>query len=127
MKILIVEDDKTCSEMIQLFLKQEQSPNIEFVAAHNLTQGIEQSLQGVFDLIILDLVLPESVDPKETLVKFSDAMKKIPTIVMSGAGDAATGLLSIEYGAKDYITKPNMDRLKAAIGRIFPAVGPTVK
>lgn len=100
-RILIVEDDVSLSNGIALALKD---PDITFVQAHNIAGASEQLKIAGFDLMILDINLPDGngLDLLKDIRK-TTAMPVIVLTIHNLETDIVTGL---ELGADDYITKP---------------------
>ena len=100
-KILLLEDDVALGNGIRLAL---QSPQAHIVLCRTLTQARDTIAQGSFDLLILDINLPDGsgLQLLEQVRKRSD----VPVILLTANDmemDVVTGL---ESGADDYITKP---------------------
>lgn len=100
-KILIVEDDIALSNGIALALKDD---NCSFVQAADLADARIQFKSGSFDLVILDINLPDGNG-----LDFLAAIRSsgaVPVIVLT-ANDMETDIVTgFELGADDYITKP---------------------
>jgi two-component system, cell cycle response regulator CtrA len=115
MRILLVEDDPTMSESIQLMLKAEDY----IVDATDLGEdGLELGKLYEHDVIILDLMLPD-IDGYRVLKRLRDARVKTPVLILSGLGEVDSKLKALGIGADDYLTKP-FDRreLIARIGAL---------
>ncbi|MNB71975.1 Sensory transduction protein regX3 [compost metagenome] len=100
-KILIVEDDAALSQGIVLAFKDSE---FSFVQAKNLDESRQYIKSDSFDLIILDLNLPDGngLDVLKELRRSS----AIPVIILT-ANDMETDVVTgLELGADDYITKP---------------------
>ena len=100
-KILLLEDDVALGNGIRLAL---QGPQVQIVLCRTLAQAQDPIAQGSFDLLILDINLPDSsgLQLLEQVRKRSD----VPVILLTANDmemDVVTGL---ESGADDYITKP---------------------
>ncbi|MGG4503226.1 response regulator transcription factor [Paenibacillus polymyxa] len=110
--ILIVEDDIALSNGIVLALKE---PNNVFVQTHDIAAAKEQLNVTTFDLVILDIKLPDG----NGLDLLTHLRKKtmIPVIVLT-ANDMETDVVTgLELGADDYITKPfSLMVLRARVG-----------
>lgn len=99
--ILIIEDDVALSNGIMLALRSDE---YTFIQAMNLSTAYEKIKDRVFDLVILDLNLPDGngLDILATIRKHSSR----PVIILT-ANDLETDIVSgLELGADDYITKP---------------------
>ncbi|MEG2013989.1 MAG: response regulator transcription factor, partial [Anaerovoracaceae bacterium] len=100
-KIMIVEDDKTLLNGITLALK---CADMEVVPCHNIKSAQTQLADVNFDLVILDINLPDGngLDLLRELKKTS----AMPVIILT-ANDMETDIVAgLEMGADDYITKP---------------------
>ena len=100
-KILLLEDDIALGNGIRLAL---QGPQVQIVLCRTLAQAQDPIAQGIFDLLILDINLPDGsgLQLLEQVRKRSD----VPVILLTANDmemDVVTGL---ESGADDYITKP---------------------
>ena len=111
-RILVVEDDVTLSTGITLALREEQTT---FVQAYDLTKARALLAAAVFDLIILDLHLPDG-NGLELLSEIR-AADTTPILVLT-ANDLETDIVTgLELGADDYITKPfSLMVLRARVG-----------
>jgi len=110
--ILIVEDDTALSNGIVLALKNEL---YAFVQAHDIAAAKKQLRSNAFDLVILDVNLPDG----NGLDLLADVRKSLalPVIVLT-ANDLETDIVTgFELGADDYITKPfSLMVLRARVG-----------
>lgn len=111
-KILIVEDDTSLSNGIALALKDGNSA---FVQVRDMTAARQQLPSTAFDLVILDLNLPDG-NGLDLLADIRRTMD-LPVIVLT-ANDLETDIVSgLELGADDYITKPfSLMVLRARVG-----------
>ena len=115
MRVLLIEDDPTMSESIQLMLKAEDY----IVDATDLGEdGLELGKLYDHDVIILDLMLPD-IDGYRVLKRLRDSRVKTPVLILSGLGEVDSKLKALGIGADDYLTKP-FDRreLIARIGAL---------
>jgi DNA-binding response OmpR family regulator len=67
--------------------------------------GLLAALDGGYDLVILDLLMPE-LDGRDFLVELLKLRPDQPVIILSALGDTANKVKSLELGAQDYVTKP---------------------
>jgi len=100
-KILIVEDDKSISEIQKDYLEMS---GYEVVCAFDGNSGFEYIKNENFDLIILDLMLPEK-NGFDILREISDS-KQIPVLIVSAKSEETYKIKGLNLGADDYITKP---------------------
>ena len=120
MKMLVVEDDPDIASNIGLYFEQK-GHQLDY--AYNGKLGLQLALQGGFDLIILDLMLPgmDGLAFTKTL-KNDSRLRSIPIIMLTAKGEEADIVSGLELGADDYITKPfspkvMIARVRAALRR----------
>ncbi|MCK4294675.1 MAG: response regulator [Planctomycetes bacterium] len=103
-KILIVEDDRDITEMVEYNLKEE---GFETISAPNGRTGVELAGKHRPDLIILDIMLPvmDGFEVCRTL-KSDPSTANIPIIILSAKSQETDKVLGLELGADDYVTKP---------------------
>jgi len=100
-RILIIEDDKSISELQKDYLEMS---GYDVVCAFDGNCGFEYIKRENFDLIILDLMLPEK-NGFDILREISDS-KQIPVLIVSAKSDETYKIKGLNLGADDYITKP---------------------
>lgn len=113
-KILLVEDDKLQAKTTKEYLEKAGH---EIVWAENGISAIKSAKTDSFDLIVLDLVLPD-LDGNEVCrwLKNTKDTKDIPIIILSAKGTAKEKVVGLEAGADDYLHKPyDPSELKARI------------
>lgn len=103
-RLLVVDDDVMNSDLLKLRLQDE---GYEADSAANGLEALERLRKEKFDLILLDIVMPE-MDGYEVLqtVKSDAALCEIPIIMISGLDDLNSVAKCIEIGADDYLPKP---------------------
>ncbi|MBR2481877.1 MAG: response regulator transcription factor [Oscillospiraceae bacterium] len=119
MKILVVDDEKLLVKGMRFNLENE---GYEVETAYDGKTAVELARNGDFDLIILDVMMPE-MDGLETCMhirEFSD----VPVIMLTARSEDTDKLLGFEYGADDYVTKPfNILELKARVRALLRRSG----
>lgn len=116
MRILLVEDDPTTSRSIELMLR---NANLNVYATDLGEEGIDLAKIYDYDLILLDLQLPD-MDGHEVLRKLRMARIDTPILILTGADDTDNKVKGFGLGADDYLTKPfNRDELVARIHAII--------
>lgn len=103
-RILVVEDSVAQARFVQQTLHDMTSSAFEAACAADLASALEMLARGNFDLILLDLVLPDA-EGIETFKAVQSAYPGLPIIVLSGAGDETTALRAVAEGAQDYLAK----------------------
>ncbi len=117
-KILIVEDEKPISDILKFNLEKE---GYEVQTVYNGREALDIALAGGFDLMLLDVMLPE-VDGFQICRKVREKYNT-PIIMLTAKEEEVDKVLGLELGADDYITKPFsvrelMARVKANIRRV---------
>jgi len=114
-KILIVDDEPLLVKELKYGLEQD---GYKTEAAYDGKKALEIQQKEKFDLIILDLMLPE-IDGLEVCQKIREK-SDVPIIMLTAKGEDMNKILGLEYGADDYMTKPfNILELKARIKAIL--------
>ncbi|NMA93869.1 MAG: response regulator transcription factor, partial [Clostridiales bacterium] len=116
-KILIVEDEKSISDIIKFNLNRE---GYEVDVAYDGRSGLDKALAGDVSLILLDIMLPV-MSGFEVCKKIRET-SDVPILMLTAKEEEADKVLGLELGADDYITKPLgmrelMARIKANLRR----------
>ena len=111
MKILVVDDEKLLVKGIKFNLENE---GYQVECAYDGASAVELAREGKFDLIILDLMMPE-IDGLEACMRIRE-FSNVPIIMLTARSEDTDKIIGFECGADDYITKPfNILELKARI------------
>ena len=102
MRILIIEDEYNLADAIFSRLKKE---NYTIDISLDGKNGLENALTDIYDLIILDIMLPK-INGIEILKKIKNSNIKAKIIMLTAKTELEDKLLGLECGANDYITKP---------------------
>lgn len=102
MRVLVIEDDPTTSETIQLILRSE---GYVVHGADLGEEGIELARLYEHDIIVLDLMLPD-IDGYQVLNRLRNSRVRTPVLVLSGLAELEDKLKALGIGADDYLTKP---------------------
>ena len=102
MKILIVEDEKQLCEALVALLKDN---GYSADAVYDGQDGLDYALAGVYDVIVLDIMLP-IMDGLAVLKKLREAGSSVPVLLLTAKGDARDKINGLDSGADDYLTKP---------------------
>ena len=100
-KVLIIEDEQNLARFIELELKHE---NYDVDITNDGLSGLNKALQQNYDLILLDLMLPE-MDGLEVCKRLR-AQKDTPVIMITAKGEIYDKVIGLDIGADDYIVKP---------------------
>jgi DNA-binding response OmpR family regulator len=113
--ILVVDDDAELCRLVSRFLGAE-GYSVQTVQTSGL--GIERALSGDYDLVVLDVMLPE-MDGFEVLRRMR-AKSSTPVLMLTARGDDLDRILGLEMGADDYLPKPfNTRELSARVRAIL--------
>jgi two-component system copper resistance phosphate regulon response regulator CusR len=126
MKVLVVEDDRTVGQFVRRGL-EEHGMQVEL--ADDGPLGLSRATEGEFDLIVLDLRLPE-LSGMEVLRTLRDREVTTPVLVLTAQDAVESKVQALRIGADDYVTKPfAFEELLArveALGRRPKAITPPV-
>ena len=119
--LVVVEDDPSISELLDLYLSRE---GYAVSTAADGARGIDLARTERPLLMVLDLMLPDmsGLDVLKTIRGFSD----LPVIILTARDDDQDKILGLELGADDYMTKPFnpgelVARVRAVLRRATPA------
>ncbi len=112
MKILIIEDEYSLADAISETLKKE---NFMTNIITDGEEGENEALTGIYDLILLDIMLPNK-DGFKILDSLQKAKVETPVIILTAKSEIYDKLNGLENGADDYITKPF--HIKELVARI---------
>ena len=111
MRILVVDDERLLVKGIKFNLENE---GYQVECAYDGAAAVELAREGQFDLIILDLMMPE-IDGLEACMRIRE-FSNVPVIMLTARSEDTDKIIGFECGADDYITKPfNILELKARI------------
>lgn len=103
-KILIIEDEKPLAHALELKMTHE---GYETTVASTGRQGLEEASTGKYDLILLDLILPE-IDGFAILEALKEKKLKPVIVVLSNLGQDEDRKKAEEFGVKNYLVKSNV-------------------
>ena len=112
MKVLIIEDEEALADAIRVSLEKE---HLDVTMVTNGLTGEDEALTGIYDLILLDIMLPKK-NGFEILRTLKEEKVKTPIIILTAKGELDDKLNGLENGADDYITKPF--HMKELIARV---------
>ncbi|EKF1861731.1 response regulator transcription factor [Listeria innocua] len=117
MKLLMIEDNVSVCEMIEMFFMKEE---IDATFVHDGKLGYETFFKDDFDIAIIDLMLP-NMDGMTICRKIRE-VSDVPIIILTAKESESDQVLGFEMGADDYVTKPFspltlMARIKAVTRR----------
>jgi len=101
-RVLVIEDEPTIVEFLSTGLAYE---GYEPVVAFNGEQGLRLAREGMIDLVILDIMLPD-IDGFEICKRLRSWGSKVPIIMLTAKKEISDKVTGLDLGADDYITKP---------------------
>jgi signal transduction histidine kinase len=109
-KLLLVEDNPGDAGLVRLALEEASGPewNFELLPVERLSEAVEALKQHSFDLVLLDLSLPDA-HGVDTMVRMRNAAPMLPIVIMTGLDDQALAIEAMRKGAQDYLVKGRVD------------------
>ncbi|HKJ40166.1 MAG TPA: response regulator transcription factor [Anaerolineales bacterium] len=118
-KIIVIDDDTAVTDLLSVLLR---SHGFDVQVTNNSVEGLGLIRDEEFDLVILDLMMPE-MDGWE-ICKEVRSFSQVPIIVLSALNDPSMVASVLDAGADDYLTKPTPSRILVAhINRIIKRNG----
>ncbi len=112
MKVLIIEDEYNLADAISSMLKKEK---YLVTITTDGNEGLDEALSDIYDLIILDVMLP-GLDGFEILKEIRKEEIKSKVLMLTAKSNIEDKLIGLNNGADDYLTKPfHMDELLARV------------
>ncbi|MBH8563133.1 response regulator [Nostoc sp. CENA67] len=103
-KILLIEDNPAEARLLQELLKQAQSKEFSLVHVKRLQTALEELHQGTYDVILLDLTLPDS-QGLSSLPHIISHAPSLPIVVLTNLNDEELAIEAVRQGAQDYLVK----------------------
>jgi diguanylate cyclase (GGDEF)-like protein/PAS domain S-box-containing protein len=103
-RVLLVEDEAGDAQLVKMSLRQAQSGRFNVTWAQTLNEAQRCLADAAFDVILLDLSLPDS-EGLATIHSARAMAMDLPIVVLSGRGDTDFALTALEAGAADYMVK----------------------
>lgn len=114
--ILVVEDEENLHETLRLNLEIE---NYEITSAYTGSEALKAVKEEYFDLIILDIMLPE-IDGINVIERIRIQNLDTPILILSAKNSNADKILGLRTGADDYLTKPfNLEELLLRVNKLI--------
>src|SRR3984893_13227318 len=101
-RLLVVDDDVSLCDLVAKYLEAE---GFEVHAVHSGAEGETAALEGSYELIVLDVMLPDKKGFE--VLKEIRAHARSPVLMLTAKGDEFDRVLGLELGADDYISRPS--------------------
>ena len=108
MRVLLIEDSPGDARLIREMLGEAPGASFAVEHADRLSAGLERLAAGGFDLVLLDLGLPDA-QGLETLVKTHERAPQVPIVVLTGLDDEGLTVQAVQEGAQDYLVKGQIE------------------
>jgi glutamate dehydrogenase (NAD(P)+) len=121
-RVLLVEDNPVQARLIRSLLDRSTAPLFHVVSVDTLAEGIQRLDDTGADVVLLDLILPDS-EELETFSRIHAHAGETPIVILTGLDDMKLAGQAVEGGAQDYLVKDRIDgqalvrSLRYAIGR----------
>ena len=102
MNVLIIDDEVRLTEALSQILSMH---NYEVKGVCTSTEGLDEALSGRYDIILLDIMLPE-MDGFEVLKRIRDNGINTPVLLLTAKDSISDKVNGLDLGADDYLTKP---------------------
>jgi len=107
-RALLIEDNQGDARLLRELLKEMKGLQIVLEHQISLHAGIQALAQNAYDVLLLDLSLPDSMG-FDTFVKVYSQNPEIPIIILTGLRDEEMAVKSVRTGAQDYLVKGQID------------------
>lgn len=108
MKLLLVEDNPIHTKLVRSLLEKTDAARYQCVAVTGLNEAVNLLKTDKFDVILLDLVLPESAG-LDSIRHLRDADRSTPVVVLTSIDDLSIATKALDAGAQDYLVKMRFD------------------
>ncbi|MDY6834648.1 MAG: ATP-binding protein [Chloroflexota bacterium] len=102
--VLLVEDDPGDARLVRRVLKKQLEPSFSVEVSERLSAALVRIREVEFDIMLLDLSLPDS-QGVQTVAKVISEAPHTPVVVLTGLDSQEVGLEALQRGAEDYLTK----------------------
>jgi PAS domain S-box-containing protein len=103
-RVLMVEDNPADARLLREAVREVEGSHIHLTHADTLTRALSLLDQQTFDIVMLDLSLPDA-DGLDTLMRTHNRAPSVPIVVLTGLNDEALAMRAVREGAQDYLVK----------------------
>ena len=108
-EVLLIEDDPGDARLVKEMLAEAGAPRFNLSHSTRLADGLRLLGGGRFDVVLLDLTLPDSAVMITLLKVISEARARTPVVVLTGLDNTMAGSWALQEGATDYLVKGKVD------------------
>jgi PAS domain S-box-containing protein len=108
-EILLIEDDRVFARTLMKAIESSNGHEFRISWSENLTEGLDRLSREAFDVLLLDLCLPESRGLETVSRAFAHA-PQIPIVILSTFADEELTVGAMQAGAQDYLVKDQVER-----------------
>jgi PAS domain S-box-containing protein len=106
--ILMIEDNPGDIRLVREMLSESCNIQFNLHTAETLSEGMNLLSQKSYDVVLLDINLPDS-SGADTFIKLKQSFSKIPVVILTGLVDENMGDMAITHGVQDYLVKNHLD------------------
>jgi DNA-binding NtrC family response regulator len=116
-KVLLIEDNPIHTRLIERLLAKASGQEFDVTSVDQLSVGLVKLAQEEFDVVLLDMVLPDS-QGIDTLSSVKAEAPNLPIVILTATDDMTLATQAVEEGAQAYLVKAkiNCDMLESTIG-----------
>lgn len=107
-KILLIEDCHLNAQLIHDAIKKNSAFSFHLDRTISLSEGLQSLAKANYDLVLLDLTLPDS-SGLDTLYKVLEEAPQVPIMVLTGLNDERIAIKAVQIGAQDYMVKGEIE------------------
>ena len=107
-KVLVIEDDAAQASLIQQMLRPTATKTFHLQCVDRIAAGLQQLEQRPFDVVLLDLTLPDSTG-LDSFLRLYARHSEVPIVVLSGIDEEQIVADALQKGAQDFLTKNHLN------------------
>ena len=111
-RALMIEDNTADARLLREILAEAEQIEFRLTVANSLAEGTANLKRGEFDIVLLDLNLPDS-QGLDSVSQLLAEHARTPVVVLTGTESDELGLLAVAAGAQDFLTKDQLNRASA--------------
>ncbi len=120
-KVLLIEDSLAEARLLQEFLQAAPSKEFSLVHVKRLKEALAQLQETCFDIILLDLTLPDS-QGLASLIPLNDLAPSLPIVVLTNTNDEELAIEAVRQGAQDYLVKRQVNNTEFLVRSLVYAI-----